>query len=151
MHDFLCLGKTYHLSQANLDRALDSLLAGACTTAKGPGAVSLDKWPDKNLDVLELVFSTLKNQPCTSVKALSSEQAVKALDYFAVPEKSWPTGLVLHRRAIEEHRRAASKIVKLLRTQVLAESANVMKGPFNREAKEVLFSDSFVLKIARDS
>ena len=56
MPSFRCLGSTFQLSQANLDRAPDSVLAEAWNASSESGAVNLDAWSEPDLDVLAVAF-----------------------------------------------------------------------------------------------
>ena len=52
MPDFECLGKIFVLSQADLDRAPGCVLVEAWAASSGQIAVSLNAWPEPDLDVL---------------------------------------------------------------------------------------------------
>ena len=54
MPDFVCLGKRFQLSQADLDRAPGSVLAEAWGASSGSSAVSLDRWPRPDVNVLKV-------------------------------------------------------------------------------------------------
>ena len=51
---FRCLGNFYQLSQADLDRAPNSILSTAWNASDRDAPVSLESWPEPDLDVLEV-------------------------------------------------------------------------------------------------
>ena len=51
---FGCLGKHFQLSEADLARAPGSILAEAWGASTGNSAVSLDRWPRPDLNVLKV-------------------------------------------------------------------------------------------------
>ena len=54
MPSFRCLGKRFKVKQAHLDKAPGSLFKEAWALATKEHAVSLDTWPDPDLNVLEV-------------------------------------------------------------------------------------------------
>ena len=54
MPSFQCLGKRFKVKQAHLDKAPGSLLKEAWALATNEHAISLDAWPDPDLEVLEV-------------------------------------------------------------------------------------------------
>lgn len=54
MPSFLCLGKKFQLSQADLDRAPKSVLAEAWAPSSRHTTVSLQAWPEADLDAFQV-------------------------------------------------------------------------------------------------
>ena len=68
---------------------------------------------------LQVVLASLSQNQRAPGRAYQSVKAAKALDYFAVPEELWPTGLQLVQRASVFMQAAATDIVMQISADVL--------------------------------
>ena len=57
---FQCMGKLYQLTQADLNRAPDSVLATAWNASSREAPVGLEAWPEPDLDVFEVKYLATK-------------------------------------------------------------------------------------------
>lgn len=161
MPKFRCLGKEFSINATDLERAPDSVLAEAWKTGDHhtDSVVELGAWPEPDLESLEvracrpvphnhvvrlqaeplpvqLILARLRREPYNAGRPINKAKALKALDYFGVPEALWPHGLQLLRRAQqsftlwqERDQQAIKEIVQQICSQMAVPSVENYPRP----------------------
>ena len=101
--------------------------------------------------MLQVVIGCLTEQHCSLGQTFQSSKTVRALDYFAVPQQLWPTGLLLLHRELEHFRSckrsqkvAANDIMRQVRPQLLLHQPS--GEPISKQEQDVRYMQGFMFQ-----